>query len=326
MRAAWRDAWGGPEVVSVRDVEVPEPSRDEVLVRLQAASVNRADLDTLKPEPAVLRLFLGPRKPRQKRVGIDAAGLVVGVGENVTELKVGDRVFGDLYNYGAGAFAEYVTAPEKAWLRIPGPISVEDAATLPHSANLAIQGLRLRNGRTVNSGDRVLVVGATGNVGPFAVQLAKSRGAHVTAVGARDKTELMHALGADEIIDYRTTDYTRPAERYDWIVDVHAHHALGRWRQALKPRGVYQAMGGSGWWLLSMAIAQPVYKLATRKTMGLMLSWKPFNPPDIQELSRLVSAGTLRPAIDRRFSLEDVAHALAHVDQGRARGKVLITF
>lgn len=326
MRAAWRERWGGPEVVEVRDIDRPTPGPDELLVRLHAASVNRVDLDTLIPEPGIMRLFLGPRRPRQKRVGVDAAGVVEAVGEGVTRFKVGDRVFADLYTSGAGAFAEYAAASAKAWLPLPDGISFETAATLPHSANLAIQGLRLGDGRSVGEGDRLLVVGATGNIGPFVVQLAKARGAHVTAVGAGGKEEFMRSLGADQVIDYRTTDYTRPAERYDWIVDVHAHHALGRWRAALKPRGVYQAMGGTGWWLLSLAVLQPAYKLGTRKTMGLMLSWKPFNPADIEELTRLVAVGTLEPRIDRRFPLEQVADALAWVDQGKARGKVLITF
>lgn len=326
MRAAWRERWGGPEVVEVRDLEKPAPGPGQILVKLHAASVNRVDLDSLIPEPRILRLFLGPRRPRQKRVGVDAAGVVEAVGEGVTDLKVGDRVFADLYPYGAGAFAEYVAAPAKAWLPIPEGIPLETAATLPHSANLAIQGLRLGNGRTVGEGDRLLVVGATGNVGPFVVQLAKARGAHVTAVGNGDKADFMRSLGADEVIDYRTTDYTRPAQPYDWIVDVHAHQALGGWRKALKPRGVYQAMGGSGWWLLSLAVQQPAYKLATRKTMGLMLSWRPFKQADIEELLRLVAAGTLEPRIDRRFPLEEAADALAWVDQGKASGKVLITF
>ncbi len=324
MRAAWRERWGGPEVVEVRDVETPTPARDQVLVRIHAASVNRADLDTLKPEPLILRPFLGPRRPRQKRVGVDAAGVVESVGVAVSKLKVGDRVFADLYSFGAGSFAELVSAPEKAWLPIPDDLSFEHAATLPHSAILAIQGLRLGNGRTVVEGDRVLVVGATGNVGPFAVQLAKARGAHVTAVGATDKADFMRSLGADEVIDYRTTDYTRPAEPYEWIVDVHAHHGLGRWRRALKPRGVYAAMGGPGWWLLSLGLMQPIYKLATDKTMGLMLSWKPFNQADVAELTRLISAGALTPRIDRHFPLEETADALSYVDQGKASGKVLV--
>ena len=139
-----------------------------------------------------------------------------------------------------------------------------------------------------------------------------------------ERLDQVRSLGADETIDYRTTDYTRPAERYDWIVDVDAHHLLSRWRLAFKPGGVYCAMGGSGWWLLSLLLLQPIHKLATDKQMGLMLHWKPFHPPDVAELERLVAAGAARPVIDRRYSLDEVADALAYVNDGRARGKVLI--
>ena len=325
MKAAWRDRYGGPEVVEIRDIETPTPTGDQVLVRVQAASVNRADLDGLRPRWAFVRLFLGLRRPRQKRLGIDVAGVVEAVGAGVTRFKVGDRVFADLFAYGAGAFAEFVCAPEKAFALLPDDMSFEVAATLPHSAILALQGLRLGNGRTVGEGDRVLIVGASGNVGPFAVQIAKSRGAHVTGVASTDKLDFVRSLGADEVIDYRTTDYTRPAERYDWVVDVDAHHPLRRWRSALRPRGVYATMGGSAALLLSLLFWQPALKLATDKTMGMLLSWKPFAPDDVEELKRLVAAGAVKPVIDRRFSLAEVAEALRYVEGGHARGKVLVT-
>jgi len=324
MKAAWRERYGGPHVVEVREIETPTPAGDQVLVRVHAASVNRADLDGITPRWAFVRLFFGLRRPREKRVGLDVAGVVEAVGEGVSRLKVGDRVFGDLFAYGAGAFAEYVCAPEKAFAPIVDDMTFDVAASLPHSAILALQGLRLRDGRTVGEGDRVLVAGASGNVGPFAVQIARSRGVHVTGVASADKHEFVRSLGADDVIDYRATDYTRPAERYDWIVDVDAHHPLRRWRQALKPRGVYVAMGGSGLWLLSLLFWQPALKLATDKRMGLLLSWKPFAPADVDELKRLVASGAITPVIDRRFSLDEVVDALRYVDDGRARGKVLV--
>ena len=324
MKAAWRERYGGPHVVEVREIETPTPAGDQVLVRVQAASVNRADLDGITPRWAFVRLFFGLRRPREKRVGLDVAGVVEAVGEGVTRFKVGDRVFGDLFAYGAGAFAEYVCAPEKAFASIPDDMTFEVAATLPHSAILALQGLRLRADRTVGESDRVLVAGASGNVGPFAVQMAKSRGAHVTGVASADKRDFVRSLGADEVIDYRAIDYTRPAERYDWIVDVDAHHPLRRWRGALKPRGVYVAMGGSGLWLLSLLFWQPALKLATDKSIGLLLSWKPFAAADVEELKRLVASGAVTPVIDRRYPLSEVVAALRHVDDGHARGKVLI--
>jgi NADPH:quinone reductase-like Zn-dependent oxidoreductase len=324
MRAAWVDRYGGPHVVDVREIDKPTPSDTQVLVRVETASVNRADLDAITPRWAFMRLFFGLRRPRTKRVGLDAAGVVEAVGESATQLKVGDRVFADLFEYGAGAFAEYVCAPEKAFAPIPDDMPFEVAATLPHAGVLAVHGLRLGSGRTVGDGDRVLVVGATGNVGPFVVQIAKSRGAHVTGVSSAEKLDLVRTLGADEVIDYRATDYTRPAELYDWIVDVDAHHPLRRWRSALRSGGVYVAMGGSAAWLLSLLVWQPLLKVTTNKTMGLLLSWKPFGPAHVEELKRLVASGAVKPVIDREFSLDEVAEALRWVDQGRARGKVLV--
>lgn len=325
MKAAWGDRYGGPHVVEVRELAKPTPTGNQVLVRVEAASVNRADLDGILPRWQFIRLFAGFRRPRVKRVGIDVAGVVEAVGEEVTRFKVGDRVFGDLFAYGSGSFAEYVSAPGKAFELIPTDMSFETAATLPHSAILALQGLRLRNGRTVGQGDRVMVVGASGNVGPFAVQIAKSRGAHVTGVARGDKLDFVRSLGADEAIDYQTTDYTRPAQPYDWILDVDAHHPLRRWRRALKPRGVYVAQGGPASWMLSLLFWQPMLKLATNKTMGLLLSWKPFHPPDVDELKRLVASGAVTPAIDRRYPLDQVVDALTHVHEGNARGKVVVT-
>jgi NADPH:quinone reductase-like Zn-dependent oxidoreductase len=310
--------------VEIRQIPKPVPAGDEVLVRVEAASVNRADLDAITARWFFIRLFAGLRRPRVKRVGLDVAGVVEAVGEEVTRFKVGDRVFGDLFSYGSGAFAEYVCAPEKAFAAIPDDMSFEVAATLPHSGVLALQGLRLSGGRTVGEGDRVLIVGASGNVGPFAVQIAKARGAHVTGVASTDKLDFVRSLGADEVIDYRTTDCTRPAQPYDWIVDVDAHHPLRRWRRALRPRGVYLAMGGSGGWLLSLAFWQPMLKLATDKTMGLMLHWKPFKAEDVDELKRLVASGAVKPVVDRRYPLDQVVDALAYVHEGRARGKVLV--
>ncbi|MEA2676992.1 MAG: hypothetical protein QOJ81_1133 [Chloroflexota bacterium] len=324
MKAAWRERYGGPEVVSLRDIPKPTPTGRQVLVRVEASSINRADLDEMLPRWQFLRLFMGLRRPRRKRLGLDVAGVVEEVGEEASRFKIGDRVFGDLFPYGAGAFAEYVCAPEKALAAIPDEVSFEVAATLPHSAVLALQGLRLRNGRTVGHGDRVLIVGASGNVGPFAVHIAKSRGAHVTGVASGDKLDFVRSLGADEVIDYRTTAPTRPAEPYDWILDVDAHHPLRQWRRALKPGGVYAAEGGPARWFLSLLFWQPIMKLTTDKTMGMMLHWKPFNPPDVAELKRLVASGAVKPAIDRRFSLDHVADALTHVHEGHSRGKILV--
>jgi NADPH:quinone reductase-like Zn-dependent oxidoreductase len=325
MKAAQRDRYGPPEVVEVRDVETPVPVDDQVLVRVRAASVNRADLDGLYPRWQLTRLFLGLRNPRIHGVGLDVAGIVESVGPNAVRFKPGDDVFADLYGFGQGAFAERVCAREKAFATMPAGISYEDAATLPHSAILAVQALRLRNGRSIQPGAKVMIVGASGNVGPFAVQIAKARGAEVTGVARTEKLDFVRSLGVDHVIDYTQVDYTRTGERFDWIVDVDAHHSVFRWRNALRPGGAYVALGGSGRWLLASFVQGPATSLATGRHMGLMLWWKPFNPDDVETLKQLIAAGKLKPVIDRRYALSEVVDALRWVDDGRAKGKVVIT-
>src|ERR671914_210963 len=235
MRAAFQDRYGPPEVVEIREVERPSPKDDEVLVRVKAASVNRADLDGLKPKPGFMRLFMGLRAPRAHEVGIDAAGVVEAIGPNATRFKPGDAVMTDMFAAGKfGAFAEYVCAREKAFEPIPTGLSFEEAATLPHSAVLALQAMRLRNGRTFRPGDQVLIDGASGNVGPFAVQIAKAMGAEVTGVARGDKLAFVRSLGADDVIDYEAVDYTKAGERYDWIVAVDSHYSIRAVRRALR--------------------------------------------------------------------------------------------
>ena len=323
MRAAWRDRYGGPEVVTVRDIDRPEPNGDQILVRVRAASVNRADLDGLRPRWQWTRAFLGLRRPRNHMLGEDVAGVVEAVGPEVTGFKVGDKVMADLYSLSGGTFAEYVCAPERKFATMPTGMSFEDASTLPHSAVLAIQGLQQRNGRKVAAGEKALIVGASGNVGPFAVQIAKAWGAEVTGVASADKIEFVRSLGADHVIDYRKADSRRTGERYDWVLDVDAHHSLMSWRAALRPKGVYITLGGSTTLMLRMLVQVPILKLATDKSMG-MLMWSPFKATDVEALKVLISEGRLKPVIDRVYPLSEVAEALRHVDEGRAKGKVVL--
>jgi NADPH:quinone reductase-like Zn-dependent oxidoreductase len=327
MKAAWRDRYGPPEVVELRDVERPEPAEGEVLVRVRAASVNRADLDGLKPKPGFVRLFMGLRAPRSHEVGIDAAGVVEAVGAGVTRFKPGDEVFTDLFADGRfGAFADYVRAREKAFEPMPAGMSFEEAATLPHSAILALQGMRLRNGRTFNPGARVLIDGASGNVGPFAVQIAKSMGAEVTGVASTDKLDFVRSLGADHVIDYTKVDYTKSSERYDWIVAVDAHYPILAVRQALRPNGVYVTMGGETGSILTSIVAGPLISRFSDRWSGLLLWWKPMHRPDVDKLKDLIASGEVKPIIDRRYPLDQVVEALRWVEDGHARGKVVVTF
>ena len=324
MQAARVYRYGPPEQVKVESVERPTPTGDEVLIRVHAASVNRADLDGLIPRPSFVRLFMGMRAPRNHRVGIDAAGVVEAVGPDATRFKAGDRVFADLFSFGGGAFAEYVAAPERAFQAIPEGMSFEDAATLPHSAVLAVQGLRRRDGRMPKAGDKVLIDGASGNVGPFAVQIAKAMGAEVTAVASTAKLEMVKALGADHVIDYTKVDYTRQPERYDWIVDTDSHHSILAVRRALKPKGTYVTLGGTTWPIVAGMIVGPLISLFSDRWSGLMLWWKPFHSADVDRLKVLIATGTVKPAIDRSYPLAEVAAALRHVDDGHARGKVIV--
>jgi NADPH:quinone reductase-like Zn-dependent oxidoreductase len=325
MKEAFRDRYGSPDVVGLRDVPVPVPAEGDVLVRVRAASVNRADLDGLKPKPSFLRLFLGLRAPRNRGIGSDVAGVVESVGAGVTRFKPGDEVFGDLYTQVQSGFAEYVSAPEKFFEPMPSGMSFEEAATLPHSAVLALQAMHLRKGRMVQSGDRVLIVGASGNVGPFAVQIAKSMGAEVTGLASTDKLDLVRSLGADHVLDYTKIDPLRTGERYDWIVDMDSYLPITRVRRALKPNGAYVTLGGGNRTLFTGVVVGPLMSLFSDKWTGLMLWWKPWHPPDVAALKELIAAGKLKPVIDRRFPLSEVVQALRHVDEGRARGKVIIT-
>ena len=326
MRAAVQDRYGPVDVIRVEEVPTPEPTGDQVRVKVEVASVNRADLDALGPKPGFVRLFIGLRAPRAPGVGIDVAGTVDAVGPEARRFQPGDRVFADIFGFAQryGAFADYVVASERSFLPIPDGMSFESAATLPHSAVLAAQGLRRRDGSTFKPGAKVLIDGASGNVGPFAVQMAKAMGAEVTGVASGPKLDFVRALGADHVIDYRSEDYTRGRERYDWIVAVDAHHPVRAARRALAPGGTYLTLGGTARTILDALVLGSLASLRSDRWSGLMLWWKPFHEPDVRQVLQLVEEGKVAPAIDRTFPLEQVVDALRYVDEGHPRGKVLI--
>ena len=324
MLAAVRDRYGGPEVVRIEPVAVPEPRADEVLVRVETASVNRADLDLVWPKPPFMRLFLGPRRPRNPGLGCDVAGTVAAVGSAVTRFRPGDRVFADLYPFGSGAFAEFACAPERAFQLIPDGLDTSLAATLPHAGILAFQGLHTRDGSHVESGARVLIDGASGNVGPFAVQIARSMGAVVSGVCSPAKADFVRSLGADEVIDYTTADAFDGRTRYDWILAAESHHSIARVRRALRPGGRYVTLGGSVRSLADAMVVGPLVGLTGSRRAGMMLWWKPFDPDDVAALAALVLDGHVRPAVDRRFPLAELPEALRRVEDGLPLGKVLI--
>ncbi len=324
VKIAMRDRWGGPEVVEVREVETPVPTANQVLVRVHAASVNRADLDWMLPKFGwIARLFLGLRRPRRHTLGLDVAGTVEALGPDASSFRMGDRVFADLFRFGMAAFAEYVCAPEQAFQPIPDELSFEEAATLPHSALLAVMSLKPYFGQELRAGNRVMIVGASGNVGPFAVQIAKSRGLHVAGVCRSEKMAFVRSLGADDVIDYTTTDYTRTGP-YDRIIDVDAHRSIFGYRKALKPRGVYIAMGGNGVWVLSL-FASALVRLFLRdgKHLSLMPGWRPFHPDDVGALrgARRCGCGHApdRPTLSARRGRQSAPGRQRRAGRGQGR-------
>jgi NADPH:quinone reductase-like Zn-dependent oxidoreductase len=323
MRMFVRDRYGPPDVLELREVPTPTPEAGEVLVRLHAASLNQADLDYLYGRPMLTRMGTGFRRPRNPGLGLDAAGVVEAVGHAVTTLRPGDEVFGDLTQFGYGAFSEYACAAERAWAHKPPSMTFEEAATVPQSGILALQNLRGR--RRIQPGDRVLVNGASGNVGPFAIQIAKSFGAHVTGVCRTSKMDMVRGLGADEVIDYTTTDYIRDGQRYDWILDIAGNRSLLECRRVLKPRGVYVLVGGPTRRIFGALLLGPPISLAGSRKMGLQWGWKPFDQEDVAILRDLIEDGKIRPVIDRRYELAQVPDALRYLESGEARGKIVIT-
>ena len=322
MKAAVRSTYGSPDVLELKDVDKPSVGDDGVLVRIRAASLNAADLDYLYGRPLLTRIGTGFRKPKNLGLGLDAAGEVEAVGKDVIRFKPGDQVFGDLTAFGYGAFAEYACAPERAWALKPATMTFEAAATIPQAAILAVQGLR--SGTGIKPGSRVLVNGASGNVGPFALQIAKALGAHVTGVCRTEKVDFVRGLGADEVIDYTREDYTQGGQRYDWIVDVAGNRSILKIRHALRPGGVYVMVGGPTSRIFTALFLGPLVSLVGSRKMGLLLWWKPFNPDDLALLTKLIEDGKLIPVIDRRYPLEKVVAALRYLDEGRAMGKIVI--
>jgi NADPH:quinone reductase-like Zn-dependent oxidoreductase len=325
MQAIVWPMYGSPDVLRLEDVPKPRPVDDQVLVRVIAASVNRADLDYLRGWPLFGRLFTGLRRPRSGRLGLDVAGRVEATGPKATSFQVGDEVYGNMTTYGFGAFAEYVCAPERAFGLKPSAMAMETAATIPEAAIVAIQGLRLRGGRTPKPGDRVLVNGASGSVGPWAVQIAKALGAEVTGVTRTEKLEFVRSIGADHVVDYTAEQFPPSTHRYDWILDIAGKDSIRDWRRALTPNGVYVVVGGTVPRMLQALVMGPLISRSAEQTMAIMTWWKPFRREDVAALEQLVAEGKIAPAIDRRYALRDVPDALRYVDSGHAKGKVVIT-
>ncbi|MDP9273973.1 MAG: NAD(P)-dependent alcohol dehydrogenase [Chloroflexota bacterium] len=322
MKAIVRDRYGSPEVLELKDVAKPVVDDDSVLVRVRAASINAYDWHMMRGSPYLVRMMAGLRKPKNSAMGVDVAGQVEAVGKNVTQFRPGDEVFGSR----TGSLAEYLRATETSFL-VPKPagLTFEQAAAVPMAAVTALQGLRDKG--QIKAGQRVLINGASGGVGTFAVQIAKAFGAHVTAVCSTRNVEQARSLGADEVIDYTKADFTRSGQRYDLILDVASSGSLSSRTRVLTPHGTLVGVGsadGSG----TASIAAGLLETAVRSRLGsqkIPFFLSKHSKEDLLVLKELIDAGKVRPVIDRTYPLSQTAEAIGYLEKGHARGKVIIT-
>lgn len=317
VKAMVYERYGPPEVLELRDVDTPVPGDRDLLIRMVAASVNRSDWEGLIGKPLYARMG-GLRRPRRPILGSDVAGRVVEVGSAVESFRIGDEVFGDVMYDGASTFGEYVCVPETAPIvHKPANVSFAEASTLPQAAVIAFQG----TSGNVEPGDRVLVNGAGGGAGAFAVQMAKSAGAEVTGVDNGWKQEFMRSVGADHVLDYTRTDYTKTGIRYDLILDLVCERSMFAIRRAVAPGGRYAVVGGSVRALLSAATFGRLLSTGGRRIGVLMV--RP-NKEDLIRVGEMVADGTLSATIERTYPLDEVPDALRHLGEGRALGKLVI--
>ena len=314
--------YGAPDVLKLEQVEKPVPNDDQVLIKVRAASINPYDWHFIRGTPYILRLDAGLRKPKVLRIGGDVAGTVEAVGKNVTQYKPGDDVFGIC----SGAWGEYCLGKSRLALK-PAEISFEQAASLPVAAITALQALR--DSGKVQPGQKVLINGSSGGVGTFAVQIAKSLGAEVTAVCSGRNVELVQSLGADHVIDYTKEDFTKSAERYDVILDNVGTQPLSGFRQVLKPNGICVMIGGGGPhegnWIGPLARPLKALFLSPFISQKLTMMIADMNNKDLTALAELMKSGKMKSVIDRTYKLSEVPAAVRYIEEGHARGKVVVS-
>ena len=321
MKAIIQTGYGEPsDVLEIREKERPFPKDNEVLIKIQAASITFGDLAAVKGEPFIARLSLGLREPKIKTPGKDVAGIIEAVGHNVKEFKPGDKVFGDLSESGWGAYAEYVSAPEGALVHMPDNISFDEAAAVPESGVVALQGLRGKG--QIKPGQKVLVYGASGGIGTFAVQIAKSFDTEVTGVCSTRNLKLVKSLGADHVVDYTQEDFVESGELYDLILATAGYRSIFDYKRALKPDGRYVATGGDMKQIFQPMLLGPWVSNEGRKMTNLVM--KP-DKEDLTYLKELIETGKVSPVIDKSYPLNELAQALQYYAEGRSRGKVVVT-
>jgi len=322
MKAITFTEYGPPDVLKFKEVEMPTLEEDQVLVKIHAAAVTFGDPAVVRGEPFMVRIWSGIREPKFQIPGKEMAGCVEAVGRLVTQFKPGDEVYGDLSVCGWGAFAEYVAVPESALAPKPANLTFEEAAAVPESAVVALQGLRDKG--KIRAGQKVLINGASGGVGSYAVQIAKAFGAEVTAVCSTKNLEIARASGADHVIDYTKEAFTENGEQYDLILACNGYHSLLDYRRSLRPGGTYVATGGTLAQIFQAMLVAPVISLASDKNMGSLGEVKQ-NQADLFVMKDLLEAGKVKPVIDKCYPLSETAEALRYVSEGHARGKVVIT-
>lgn len=313
--------YGSTDVLRLESIEKPGVADNRVLVKVRAASINPYDGHFMRGTPYIVRMDAGMGAPKEPRLGVDFAGTVEAVGKNVKRFKPGDEVFGGKN----GSLAEFVSVREEGALALkPANMTFEQAAAVPVAALTALQGLR-DEGR-IRSGQKVLINGASGGVGTFAVQIAKSFGAEVTAVCSTRNVDLVRALGADHVIDYTREDFTKSGERYDLILDAVGNHSLSEFRRILNPQGVFVIVGGPGGGAWLGPLAQPIkaFIAAPFVSQKLVMVMAGLNTGDLEILRGLMESGKVTPVIDRRYPLSEVPAAMRYLEQGHARGKVVI--
>lgn len=320
MKVAVFHEYGLPDVLKIEEVETPTPSDDEVLIKVHATSINDWDWGVLRGIPFPNRMLFGVLKPKMAILGGDVAGRVEAVGKKVTKFKVGDAVFGDLTESGWGAYAEYVCANQNALVQKPASITFEQAASLPQASVLAMTGLRDK--KHIQAGQKVLINGAGGGTGTFAVQIAKSMGAEVTGVDSAIKLDTMRDVGADHVIDYRKEDFTRNGQRYDLILELISQRSVLDYRRALTPNGVCAMVGGTMSRIFEMAILGSLLSMMTSQKMGIV-ALRPNK--DLDYMLELIEAGKVTPVIDKVYQLSEIADAFRYFGDGQAKGKLIIS-
>jgi NADPH:quinone reductase-like Zn-dependent oxidoreductase len=321
MKAVVIHGYGSSETLKIEEIDRPVPADDEMVIRVRAASVNAGDWHLMRGDPWLVRLGFGLCRPRIKVLGADAAGTVVAVGAGVQEFQVGDEVIADLSASGFGGFAGYAGCKAEHAAKKPAGLDFPAASALPSAGTTALQGIR-DHGR-VRAGESVLINGASGGVGSYAVQIAAALGARVTAVCGPGKEELMKSLGAEHVIDYTNENFTEGTERYDLIYAANGNYPLKAYRRVLKPRGRCVVSGGEGNQFLETALRGPLLSKKNGQRFAGFI--KKTSGKDLAELGRLTEEGKLKPLIDRSYPLEGTPEAIAYLEQGHARGKVIIT-